>query len=107
MIKNLKYVHQRVTLRRKEGWNQFVFFPSSLTFANLLLARDMWKKKYFQEKKKTPPVEEKVTQLKADLDFTHSKVLQTIDNECKHSAQAGCIREAETGVREFLFPRKQ
>lgn len=78
IIKNLKYVHQRVTLRRKE-------------------ARDMWKKKYFQEKKKTPPIEGQITQLKTDLDLIHSKIIQIIDNECKHSAQAGCVHEAETG----------
>jgi len=59
----------------------------------------MWKKKYFQEKKKTSPIEGKVTQLKTDLDLIHSKIIQIIDNECKHSAQVGCLRDAETGVR--------
>ena len=63
-----------------------------------LSARDMWKKKYFQEKKKTPSIEDRVSELKNDLEFLHSKTMQTIDNESKHSAQVGCLTEAEMGV---------
>jgi hypothetical protein len=59
----------------------------------------MWKKKYFQEKKKTPPIEERAVQLKTDLDLIHSKIVQTIDNESKHFAQVGCSKEAEIAVR--------
>ena len=60
----------------------------------------MWKKKYFNEKKKTPPIEEQSTKLKADLDQAHNKIVQTMDNECKHTAQIGSVKDAEVGVRE-------
>ena len=63
----------------------------------------MWKKKYFQEKKKTPSLEENSTKLKADLDQLHEKIKQTIDNECKHTAQMGYSKEAEIGVKNIIF----
>lgn len=63
----------------------------------------MWKKKYFQEKKKTSPVDDRSTQLKADLDLIHDKIIQIIDNESKHSGQVGVAKEAEIGVRKRKF----
>ena len=63
-----------------------------------ILARDMWKKKYFIEKKKTPPLEERILLLKNDLDQIHKKTVQTIDGEAKHATQMGYTKEADTGV---------
>ncbi len=63
----------------------------------------MWKKKYFHEKKKTPSIEEHSTRLKTDLDMLHDKIVYTIDNECKHAGQVGCLKEAEIGVREKFY----
>jgi len=59
----------------------------------------MWKKKYFHEKKKTRSIEEHSTQLKTDLDIINEKIIQSIDNECKHLIQVGFLKEAENGVR--------
>ncbi|CAF2401003.1 unnamed protein product [Rotaria sp. Silwood2] len=78
VIKNLKYMHSRITLRRRD-------------------ARDMWKKKYFQEKKKTSSIEEQPTQLKTELDEINKKILDIIDKESKHSAQMGHVKLAEVG----------
>ncbi|CAF3899486.1 unnamed protein product [Rotaria sordida] len=78
VIKHLKNIHNRITLRRKE-------------------ARDMWKKKYFFEKKKTPPLEERVMLLKNELEQIHNKTIQTIDGEAKHAMQIGYTKEAEIG----------
>lgn len=58
----------------------------------------MWKKKYFTEKKKTPPLEEQVAQLKSDLEQIHRKTVQTIDTEAKHAQQMGYAKESEIGV---------
>jgi hypothetical protein len=58
----------------------------------------MWKKKYFHEKKKTPAIEGRSAQLKTDLEQMHSKIVQTMDNECKHTAQMGYLNESEAGV---------
>ncbi|CAF2884065.1 unnamed protein product [Rotaria sp. Silwood2] len=78
VIKHLKNIHNRITLRRKE-------------------ARDMWKKKYFFEKKKTPPLEERIILLKNELEQIHKKTIQTIDGEAKHAMQIGYVKEAEIG----------
>ncbi|CAF0757963.1 unnamed protein product [Rotaria sordida] len=78
VIKNLKYMHSRITLRRRE-------------------ARDMWKKKYFQEKKKTSSLEEQSTQLKTELDQINKKILDIMGKESKHSAQIGHLKSAEVG----------
>jgi hypothetical protein len=63
-----------------------------------ILARDMWKKKYFVEKKKTPPLEERVILLKNDLEQTHKKTVQIIEGEAKHASQMGYTKEADIGV---------
>ncbi|CAF3781188.1 unnamed protein product [Rotaria socialis] len=78
VIKHLKNIHNRITLRRKE-------------------ARDMWKKKYFIEKKKTPTLEERVLLLKTELDQIHKRTIQTIDGEAKHATQVGYTKEADVG----------
>lgn len=61
----------------------------------------MWKKKYFQEKKKTAPLEAHTEELKLDLDQINKKIIQIIDSETKHSAQVGYLTSAETAVRKF------
>ena len=58
----------------------------------------MWKKKYFNEKKKTPPLEERVAQLKSELDQIHRKTVQTMDAEAKHALQMGYVKESDIGV---------
>jgi len=89
-------MHQRITLRRRDGsYGVFVFLIYNLTFS----ARDMWKKKYFQEKKKTPALEERSTQLKTELELIHGKTVQIIDNEIKHAAQVGSSKETDIEVR--------
>ena len=59
----------------------------------------MWKKKYYQEKKKTPALEDQNKNLKIDLDQSHQKILQNIENESKHSVQTGHLKESEINVR--------
>ena len=59
----------------------------------------MWKKKYFVEKKKTPPLEDRLAQLKYDLDHQHNKTVQTIDAEAKHAQQMGYQKESDVAVR--------
>ena len=59
----------------------------------------MWKKKYFNEKKKTPPLEEHVAQLKSELEQIQRKTVTIIDAEAKHAAQTGYLTESEIGVR--------
>ena len=63
----------------------------------------MWKKKYFQEKKKTPAIEERSTQLKTDLELIHGKILQIIEQETKNATQAGNSKEADLGVRRKVL----
>ncbi|XP_038049656.1 spermatogenesis-associated protein 1-like isoform X3 [Patiria miniata] len=42
-------------------------------------ARDLWKKKYFEEKKKTNPLEEQVNRLRSQLDQQHRKLLNQLE----------------------------
>ncbi|XP_077981582.1 uncharacterized protein LOC144436628 isoform X2 [Glandiceps talaboti] len=44
-------------------------------------ARDLWKKKYFEEKKKTPPLEQQVVTLKHKLDSEHKKYINQIEGK--------------------------
>ncbi|CAM2713674.1 unnamed protein product [Rotaria socialis] len=78
VIRKLKHIHSRITLRRRE-------------------ARDMWKKKYYRERKKTVPLEEISAKLKRDLDQINTKIVQSIDSESKQTAHAGNAKLAEMG----------
>ena len=42
-------------------------------------ARDVWKKKYFEEKKKTPPLEEQCSKLRQELDQLHRKIMASLE----------------------------
>ncbi|CAF1079193.1 unnamed protein product [Adineta steineri] len=82
-ISNLKSIYSRLTTRRKE-------------------ARDMWKKKYFQEKKRNSPIEHRITELNTELDKIHKKVEEAYTNEPKHSAKTNQSKETETSENYLL-----
>ncbi|XP_052273459.1 uncharacterized protein LOC127873620 isoform X3 [Dreissena polymorpha] len=42
-------------------------------------ARDLWKKRYFDEKKKTLPLEEQSNRLRHELDIIHKRLLATLE----------------------------
>lgn len=65
----------------------------------MLLARDMWKKKYYNEKKKHVPLEERINALRSEVDQSQKKTLQTMEAEAKYAAQMGYGKEAAAGVR--------
>ncbi|XP_035698845.1 ensconsin-like isoform X1 [Branchiostoma floridae] len=44
-------------------------------------ARDIWKKRYFEEKKKTTPLEENCNRLRAELDMTHRKLMSKLEGD--------------------------
>ncbi|CAF0830695.1 unnamed protein product [Brachionus calyciflorus] len=62
LLKHLKTVHNRITVRRKE-------------------ARDLWKKRYFLEKKKTPELEEKNNYLLNEIQNLHQKMFASLESD--------------------------
>ncbi|CAF4297409.1 unnamed protein product, partial [Adineta steineri] len=82
-ISNLKSIYSRLTTRRKE-------------------ARDLWKKKYFQEKKRNSPIEHRITELNTELDKIHKKIEEAYTNEPKHSAKTNQSKETETSENYLL-----
>jgi hypothetical protein len=62
----------------------------------------MWKQRYFTEKKKMPPLDEHVTQLKSELEQLHTKTVQTMESEAKHAFQMGYGKESDIGVNAHL-----
>ena len=79
--------------RRRSGVREM----NPLSF-DLVAARDMWKKKYYAEKKKTPALEDQQRQLKLDLEQIQQRILQTVENESKHSSQMGHLKGSEINV---------
>jgi len=43
------------------------------------VGRDAWKKKYFEEKRKTVPLEEESRRLRNELDAAHRKILAQLE----------------------------
>ncbi|CAG2204132.1 unnamed protein product [Mytilus edulis] len=48
-----------------------------------LIARDLWKKRYFEEKKRTPPLEEQCNKLRHELDVIHRKLMNALEGSSK------------------------
>jgi hypothetical protein len=54
-----------------------------------LLARDLWKKKYFLEKKKTPQLEDKVQILLNKIENSQLKYFNTMEFEVRNAPVNG------------------
>lgn len=52
-------------------------------------ARDLWKKKYFDEKKKTAPLEEQTNRLREDLETLHRKLMNTLEGPKEKNVKLG------------------
>ncbi|KAK3777586.1 hypothetical protein RRG08_021704 [Elysia crispata] len=50
-------------------------------------ARDMWKKKYFEEKKKTAPLEENSNRLRQELEALHRRLMNTLEGPKEKNAR--------------------
>ena len=48
-----------------------------LLFTNI--ARDVWKKKYFDEKKRTQPLEDQTGKMRAELDNLHKRIMTQLE----------------------------
>lgn len=46
-------------------------------------ARDLWKKRYFEEKKRTSPLEEQCNRLRHELEIIHRKLMNTLEGPTK------------------------
>lgn len=57
----------------------YSIFDINLLIVYLFSARDIWKKRYFEEKKKTGPFEEQCNRLRHELDIIHKKLLTTLE----------------------------
>lgn len=99
IIRKLRQMHGRITSRRREGLIDLLLFVC-LNSKSLSLARDMWKKKYYRERKKTLPLEENSALLKTELSQINTKIMQSIENEAKQAAHSGNVQLAEMGVRK-------
>ncbi|KAL8584612.1 hypothetical protein ACOMHN_002341 [Nucella lapillus] len=52
-------------------------------------ARDVWKKRYFEEKKKTPPFEDQTNRLREELDALHRKLMAALEGPKEKNVKAG------------------
>ncbi|KAK0042066.1 zinc finger CCCH domain-containing protein 13 [Biomphalaria pfeifferi] len=68
LVKRAKQMQHKTTNRRNE-------------------ARDMWKKKYFEEKKKTAPLEENSNRLQQELEALHKKLMNTLEGPKEKNAK--------------------
>ncbi|KAL8625719.1 hypothetical protein ACOMHN_043994 [Nucella lapillus] len=58
-------------------------------------ARDIWKKRYFEEKKKTPPLEEQTNRLKEELDALHRKLMAVLEGPKEKNVKLGDNRPSQ------------
>ncbi len=79
LIRHLKQIHGNLNKRRNES-------------------RDYWKKKFYNEKKKTPLVETQIQNLESDLEQQQKKLVQFIESDIKNAASSGLKRESEAKV---------
>lgn len=53
------------------------------------IARDVWKKRYFEEKKKTAPLEEQTNRLQEELENLHRKLMATLEGPKEKNIKLG------------------
>ncbi|KAK3091842.1 hypothetical protein FSP39_023087 [Pinctada imbricata] len=58
-------------------------------------ARDVWKKRYFEEKKRTPPLEEQCNRLRTELDIIHRKLMNTLEGPSKDKSTRGDMKPSQ------------
>ena len=46
-----------------------------------IAARDIWKKRYFEEKKRTTPLEEKANKLRNELESLHRRIMSQLETQ--------------------------
>lgn len=111
LIKHLKQIHNRINVRRKEGnFSGGLRSKSRIInakFCLFFLARDLWKKKYFNEKKKTPPLEERMNALVREIEQCQKKMFHTLENEIRNAALIGYNRESEVKNNWLLSVKLQ
>ena len=74
----------------------YIHSPITVNIPLLLTARDVWKKKYFEEKKKTPPVEEQANKLRQELDQLHRKIMSSLEgNKDKSGRGMGNVEPSQ------------
>jgi len=64
-------------------------------FENVTIARDLWKKKYFNEKKKTPQLEERMNALLKEIEQCQQKMFHSLESDIRNAASIGYNRESE------------
>ena len=70
---------------------------STLTFwvhAVLFAAKNVWKKRFFDEKRKTQPLEEQVNRLRYEVDIQHKALMAFLDKKGKLGFLHGCSKPA-------------
>jgi hypothetical protein len=58
----------------------------------------LWKKKYFAEKKKTAPLEDRVNELLGEIDTNHKRIYNAIESDIKNAAIGGYREESQAKV---------
>ena len=58
-------------------------------FGDIFSARDAWKKKYFEEKKKTSPLEEQCNKLRNELELLHRKIMSQLETSKDPAKRTG------------------
>ena len=67
-------------------------------------ARDLWKKRYFEEKKKTNPLDEQTSRLRQELDALHRKIMSQLE-QTKEKDGAGRKSGEKPGPQVGYYDR--
>ncbi|XP_045157939.1 spermatogenesis-associated protein 1-like isoform X4 [Mercenaria mercenaria] len=70
-------------------------------------ARDLWKKRYFEEKKKTGPLEEQCNRLRHELDIIHKKLLTTLEGPKEKATKLNDIKPSNKNSFKIQATRLQ
>eukprot|EP00057_Strongylocentrotus_purpuratus_P013433 XP_011667907.1 PREDICTED: zinc finger CCCH domain-containing protein 13 isoform X1 [Strongylocentrotus purpuratus] len=86
LIKRAKDLQTKTHERRNRSLNESRPRSNSVTPDLATRPRDYWKKRYYDEKKKTAPMEEQVSRVRNQLDQMHRKLLSHIEGGKKKGA---------------------
>lgn len=62
-------------------------------------ARDIWKRRYYDEKKKTPALEDEAEKLHEDLEMFHKKILTQLESARENKARSKATANDQSGLK--------
>ncbi|CAD5120055.1 DgyrCDS8637 [Dimorphilus gyrociliatus] len=93
-LQRIREEREEIELKREELMRKCKLLHSKFTNRRDQ-AKNIWKQKYYEQKKKTPPIEEKCAKLKLELESTHKRLMIQMEGREKDGRKLNLDKPSE------------